>query len=404
MTEPGPFRNFKTSTLALAVGSILLYSTASILGLAASPIAAFAKTSKAEQPLTLKVLNYESFSGPDLQAYMMRMKESIRSKWHPKSDAPHAAKIFFQVFGDGSLLQHSVQESSGSAAYDNDAKSLIESLAPFGPPPPGNVRLMNIVAIFGTDDGASVPASASNSGGDTASAGGSSYGTAGSAYTTASTPSSPDLAPVGSASGSSTRAPLEGQATETGTAAPKTKMLQGEASAEGQGQPLQAQTSMNAPPMYQGQAMSQAPPMYQGQAMAQAPPMFQAQTGMQAPMQAMVQNPAMYQVGAQHGQMTIGVLGCEFGMLNNQIRQILPGSDLLRYGFVPGDIIEAADGQRLRGKEMQAYIRGTPGTYVQLSVLHQGQIVTVPVMRKDTRMFQNFSGYFRKWAGQERFW
>lgn len=401
MTEPGPFRNFKTSTYALAVGSILLYWPASILGLAAAPIEAFAKTSKVEQPLTLKVLNYESFSGPDLQAYMMRMKESIRSQWHPKSDAPHAAKIFFQVFGDGSLLQHSVQESSGSTVYDNDAKSLIERLAPFGPPPPGNVRLMNIVAIFGTDDGASIPTSSSSSGGDKAPTG-SSYGTAGSAYTTTSNGSSSD--PSGSASNSSTRVPLEGQATETGTAAPKTKMLQGEASAEGQGQPLQAETSMNAPPMYQGQAMSQAPPMYQGQAMAQAPPMFQAQTGMQAPMQAMAQNPPMYQVGAQHGQMTIGVLGCEFGMLNNQIRQILPGSDLLRYGFVPGDIIEAADGQRLRGKEMQAYIRGTPGTYVQLSVLHQGQLVTVPVMRKDTRMFQNFSGYFRKWAGQERFW
>jgi hypothetical protein len=371
-----PFRKIRLQAISLIAGSVFLSASAAFIVEAFAANAAFAKSKPvAEQPLMLRVLNYEAFNAPDLQTYMVRMKESIRARWHPKGAAPHATKIFFQILGDGSLMQHSIQDSSGDSAYDNEANSVIESLAPFGTPPPGSIRLMNILAVFGVDDCSSNPSAAQNSGAENPPNGSNSYGTAGGAA-------------AGSSSGndSSTRPPLEGQASETGVAQPKTKLLTGEASAEGQGQPLQAETSMNAPP-----------PMYQGQAMAQAPPMFQAQTGMQAP-------PPMYNVGAQHGQMTIGVLGCEFGMLNNQIRQILPGSDLLRYGFQVGDIIEAADGQRLRGKDMQAYIRGTPGTYVQLTVLHQGQMVTVPVMRKDTRMFQSYSGYFRKWAGQEKFW
>jgi hypothetical protein len=346
-------------------------------------------------------LNYQSFSGGDLQSYMMRMKENIRARWHPPGNAPHAAKIFFQVFADGSLLQDSIQESSGDRGYDDQAKTIIESCAPFGQPPPGSVRLMNIVATFGTDSGGG------GGGGNTR---GAAIETAPSSATSIASPStastvesfSPsDSNSPDSASSSSTHSPLQGVATASGlqssassTAAPK--FLTGGVGETG---------TYTSEPL-QGQAQAQAPPMYQGQAMAQAPPIFQAQMGMQAPFQAQAQRqqPAFYQSSIQHGQSTIGVLGCEFGMLNNQIRQILPGSDLLRYGIVPGDIIEAADGQALRGKAMQAYVRGTPGTYIQLTIMHQGRVATVPVQRKDAREFSNFSGYFRKWANQEKFW
>jgi hypothetical protein len=190
--------------------------------------------------------------------------------------------------------------------------------------------------------------------------------------------------------------------------------LYGQVGSPGQFQqaPLYGQAGMGAPyqPLY-GQAGMGGPyqPLY-GQAM-QAPPLYgQAeQPGFgypQAPLQAgAFARPApTYQSSISHGQMTIGVLGAEFGMLNNQIRQILPGSDLLKYGITPGDIIEAADGQQLRGKAMQAYIRGTPGTYVQLTILHRGQLLTIPVQRKDTREFSSYDSYFRKWAAKEKFW
>ena len=185
----------------------------------------------------------------------------------------------------------------------------------------------------------------------------------------------------------STRPPLQGNASETGAleasanAAAPTRILQGEVGAAGQyaNQPLQ------------------------GQAMTAQQPMFQSQMAMQAPLQGQAQQPFL-QADASHGAMTIGVLGCEFGLSNGQIRQIMPGSDLLRYGIQPGDVIEAADGQQLRGKALQAYTRGAPGTYIQLTILHQGRIGTFPIQRKDARMFTSYNGYFKKWAAAEKFW
>ena len=364
----------------------------------------------AETPLSLKVLNYESFGGADLQGYMIRMKEVIRSRWHPASEPAHPTKIFFQVFADGSLLQHAIEESSGDTAFDDQAKSIIEGCAPFGAPPPGSVRLMNIVATFGA---AGAPGSSGGSGNANSSGGGGGSGSprtangASSADTSrapSGVQSSAPLADSNTSSETNSKPPLQGEATASGLASSATssqnapRLLTGEVGASGQ---------YATQPMYQAQAMAQAPPvypMYQAQAQMQAPPMFQAQTASQAPFQGMVGQTPLYQSSVQHGQSTVGVLGCEFGMLNNQIRQILPGSDLLRYGFAPGDIIEAADGQQLHGKAMQAYVRGTPGTYIQLSILHQGRLVTVPVLRKDAREFSNFSGYFRKWAASEKFW
>ena len=51
-----------------------------------------------ELPLTLQVLNYQAFSGPDLQSYMVKTKDQIRTHWHPVDNKPHVAKIFFQIF------------------------------------------------------------------------------------------------------------------------------------------------------------------------------------------------------------------------------------------------------------------------------------------------------------------
>lgn len=355
------------------------------------------RVSADELPLTLTVLNYQAFNGPDLQSYMMRTKEQIRAHWHPSSNQPRTAKVFFQIFADGSLLQHEIEKSSGDKTFDDEAKAVIVSCVPYPPPPPGNVRLINVVATFGANPGASAVSSVSGNssyvgtpnlatvpgpgvGEENAGSNTSNLSASGGAY------GSSETSGTGGGSGSA-HAPLLGTASESGmmqtstsSDQPPTKFLQGEVGAAG----------------FANQPM-------QGQAMASAPPMFQSQMPMQAPMQGGAQRQFL-QADASHGAMTIGVLGCEFGLMNGQIRQILPGSDLLRYGIQPGDIIEAADGQRLRGRALQAYTRGTPGTYVQLTILHQGQIATFPIQRKDARVFSNYNGYFKKWAAQEKFW
>ena len=357
-----------------------------------------------ELPLTLQVLNYQAFSGPDLQSYMMRTKEQIREHWHPKSNKPYTAKVFFQIFGDGSLLQHEIQQTSGNKEFDDEAKAVIVGCVPYPPPPPGSVRIINVVATFGANPGSA--SAASGPGGiDGAGSGGSGYvgtpnlaggmngedsGGSGGSDVNANTPG-------GSSEGS--HAALQGSASESG-------IMQSSASSEAPPRFLQGEVGAagySAPPMMQGQAMASAPLMMQGQAMASAPPMFQSQMAMQAPLQGGAQRPLL-QADASHGAMTVGVLGCEFGLMNGQIRQILPGSDLLRYGIQPGDVIEAADGQPLRGRALQAYTRGTPGTYVQLTILHQGQVATFPIQRKDARTFSNYNGYFKKWAATEKFW
>jgi hypothetical protein len=356
----------------------------------AMPFMPFISTSLAsadELPLTLQVLNYQAFNGPDLQSYMMRTKAQIREHWHPKSNQPHTAKVFFQIFADGSLLQHEIQQTSGNQEYDDEAKAVIESCVPYPPPPPGDVRIINVVATFGAN-----PESAGTGG---------IAGTASGAAGYVGTPNVVDSAAGEGGSASEGSHPLQGSASETGT-------MQSSASTEAPPRFLQGEVGAagySAPPM-QGQAMASAPPMMQGQAMAMAPPqppMFQSQMAMQAPLQGGAQRPLL-QADASHGAVTIGVLGCEFGLMNGQIRQILPGSDLLRYGIQPGDVIEAADGQPLRGRALQAYTRGTPGTYVQLTILHQGQLATFPIQRKDARTFSTYNGYFKKWAAQEKFW
>jgi TonB family protein len=324
-----------------------------------------------EAALSLSVLNYQSFDAQSLATYMLSMKEQIKARIGNQFDHSRSTKIFFQIFSDGRLLQNSVQESSGDATVDAQAKSTIQSLAPFPAPPRGTVRLMNIVATFG-------PNSVSRS---------------------EELPSLKGLTQDAASIGESGKEPLQGEASQVGeneniVASQKpTRLLQGEVGAQGT-----MQGTM--------QGTAQASALIQGRVQSAAPPMFQPQIALQAPLQGAAQNSqsSFYQSSISHGQITIGVLGCEFGLLNNQIRQIMPGSDLLRYGVMPGDIIEAADGQSLRGKAMQSYIRGTPGTFVQLTIFHQGRTVTIPVQRKDARLFSNYNGYFKKWAAHEKFW
>jgi hypothetical protein len=231
-----------------------------------------------ELPLTLQVLNYQAFSGPDLQSYMMRTKEQIREHWHPKSNKPYTAKVFFQIFGDGSLLQHEIQQTSGNKEFDDEAKAVIVGCVPYPPPPPGSVRIINVVATFGANPGSANAGSGPGpgSGGMDGAGSGAASGYVGTPYMAS-----------GGGEGSGASGGSGGDAnTPGGGSAGSHTALQGSASESGM---MQSSASSEAPPKFLqgevGAAGYSAPPMMQGQAMATAPPMFQSQMAMQAPLQ-----------------------------------------------------------------------------------------------------------------------
>jgi hypothetical protein len=109
------------------------------------------------------------------------------------------------------------------------------------------------------------------------------------------------------------------------------------------------------------------------------------------------------------GELPIGVLGCEtlFTLFNSHsgiILKIFPGSDLLRLGIRPGDRIIGIDGHRIARKNFSRECRGTPGTTINLLIERGGQEIEVQAVRKDARIFGAYSHYFRKWAGQTKYW
>jgi len=116
------------------------------------------------------------------------------------------------------------------------------------------------------------------------------------------------------------------------------------------------------------------------------------------------------QLQATHGQAPIGVIGCKFDFITGKFVIVYPGSDLLRYGIHPGDSYLAIEGQpTVRNINwFQDITRGTPGTYVDMTVLHDGRPMDIKVMRKDSRLFAgcNTGGnnYFIWCAGQTKYW
>ena len=110
-----------------------------------------------------------------------------------------------------------------------------------------------------------------------------------------------------------------------------------------------------------------------------------------------------------HGAAPIGVMGCMFDPIAGTFLAVYPGSDLLRFGIHPGDSYLAIAGQPIvrNIKWVQDVTRGKPGTYVTMTVLHDGRPINIDVMRIDSRLFvQCYSGdnYFRWCAAQTRYW
>ena len=119
--------------------------------------------------------------------------------------------------------------------------------------------------------------------------------------------------------------------------------------------------------------------------------------------------PSQFQARVNHGEAPVGVIGCMFDPIAGTFLAVYPGSDLLRFGIHPGDSYLAISGQPIVHSIswFQNMTRGQPGTYVSMTVLHNGRPTDISVMRKDSRLFvQYYNGdnYFRWCAAQTRYW
>ncbi len=110
-----------------------------------------------------------------------------------------------------------------------------------------------------------------------------------------------------------------------------------------------------------------------------------------------------------HGEAHMGVLGGPYNLMTGVIRQVLPGSDLNRFGIHPGDRYLGINGHRFNGFTFVKECHGTPGSVIYLVILHDGQVVNIAVRRMDGRIAnqQNrglWGNNYRWEAAQNQYW
>jgi len=137
-------------------------------------------------------------------------------------------------------------------------------------------------------------------------------------------------------------------------------------------------------------------------------PQFNLQTSVMLPA-AQTQN---LSADVNHGQFVQGVLGCLIAPWGS-ILKVFPGSDLNNFGIHRLDRIIAFDGHRLLNTfSFVNYCVGPPGSVINLSIKHDGQVVTIPVKRTDARLYTGYDhtpflstpGHYGRCAAQDRFW
>ena len=103
--------------------------------------------------------------------------------------------------------------------------------------------------------------------------------------------------------------------------------------------------------------------------------------------------------------LSIGVLGAQ--LVGSKIIQVYPASDLNRVGVIPGDVLLSIDGEDpSMGRSWDQITPGFAGSVMELQVIHQGQINSFSVVRREARYFANCGnypdcvnpGYYRRWA------
>lgn len=97
--------------------------------------------------LSLDVRNAAPGDHQLLRPYMIRLRQTIESRWSPRGAyREKTARVFFIISATGVLLQEEIQDSSGDKAFDQSVFDAVRTSAPFIVPPVGH--MLSIVATF----------------------------------------------------------------------------------------------------------------------------------------------------------------------------------------------------------------------------------------------------------------
>jgi len=111
----------------------------------------------------------------------------------------------------------------------------------------------------------------------------------------------------------------------------------------------------------------------------------------------------------QHGEMPIGVVGLISERTDGLVLSVLPPSDLNRFGIHPGDRIIGYLGHRfVNGYQMERELVGTPGSILDMTFIHNGQVITIYPHRVDARLLVRYDNtddhHFIECANRTSFW
>ncbi len=114
----------------------------------------------------------------------------------------------------------------------------------------------------------------------------------------------------------------------------------------------------------------------------------------------------------QHGESPLGVIGCQVDYTSGIVMQVYPPSDLNRFQIHPGDRVIGYMGHRFRNSlQMVNDVVGVPGTPCEITLLHNGQMISIEVLRTDARLLVQydqqigpFRNHYHNCVAQTRYW
>jgi TonB family protein len=356
--------------------------------------------SAAQEEISLSFLNPAPNRAAELSLYSSQVKKQIESHWHNigEESARDPVEVLFQIRPNGSLLNAKITRSSGVAQFDQGALDAVTSCVPFQSPPLGEVRLLNVIGRFGPMAAAGNPPTGQGHPAEQSST-----------NIQALTSKACDQVDTGGAAAEIAQNTELKRLIQTSEQERLNQVGELEHSTQdGRPEPLIPLDEKNLrihagvdKTVLSGDGGASS---FQGSASnTRLLPRTPEADQTPIPLSTIVQSKKPIELSASHGYAAVGVLGFEWEMLSKRIIKIFPGSDLLNYGIVPGDRILAEDGNPV-GFSTPKRMRGEPGTYVQVTILHNGQVINAQVQRKDAAEFASYHAYYKHWASKSLSW
>jgi hypothetical protein len=169
------------------------------------------------------------------------------------------------------------------------------------------------------------------------------------------------------------------------------------------------QTNLN------GQASSDGPVKSQAEVPKLAPERFKqplvGKDDFREPESKSLKQQATIEQFDEHGQRIVGVLGCKINNFTGTVQAVFPPSNLNRWGIHPGDRVLAYNNHRWRSgwNMVEEACQGPPGSIFQITIQHDGQVMSLEVPRVDSRLLVKYdsvlgSHHYQDCAAQTRFW